>query len=117
MPIFWAMAFAGVVMIIAGVWQLVTPLDDLWARQERALLARGLAPQRTDAWERSTRMGGGVMVGVGIVVLLFILMLQASVPPKMSGVSIDGHELTQQEWDDCHHNDIACVTMYANGQH
>jgi hypothetical protein len=40
---------ASLVMIGVGSWQLTASLDDLWQRQERHLLARGLAPQRSSA--------------------------------------------------------------------
>ncbi len=43
-----------------GYWRLTSPFDDLWQHHERALRARGLAPQRSEAWERSQRFLGVV---------------------------------------------------------
>jgi hypothetical protein len=54
---------------------------------------------------------GGVITALVLVQLipaLFIMGVAAS-RPQMSGVRIDGRELTQREWDDCGRNDIKCI--------
>lgn len=102
------------IVIGIGFWQLLTPLDVLWAQQERRLLARGLAPQRTDAWESSTRMGGIVIIFIGVIMLIMIGSIESSRPVPMSGISINEHQLTQQEWDDCHQDMPTCLSIYTN---
>lgn len=54
---------------------------------------------------------GGVLTALALIQIvpaLFILGLAAS-KPKMSGVIIDGRELTQKEWDACGRNTIRCL--------
>lgn len=106
---FLPLILAALFFIGLGIYQLATPLDNLWARHERHLLARGLAPQRNDMWEAKMRSGGWIMIVVGIALLLFTGALSASMPKKMSGVSINGHELTQAEWDSCDQNMMTCL--------
>lgn len=96
-----------------GIWQLIVPLDDLWRNHEKNLLARGLAPQRSVQWEKSARTTGWVLVTLGSAMLLMALGIRISTPPKMSGVSIDGRQLTQAEWDACNHKIETCLLMDA----
>ena len=109
--ILFLMAFA---MFGLGYWQLMAPIDALWQRHERYLLARGLSPQRSEVWERSARNGGWFSLGVGFLILLMAgVALSATSPAtKMSGVSINGRELTQQQWDSCGHDTATCLSQY-----
>ena len=54
----WMLVWLGLVFVALGIWQLVTPLDVLWERRKQYWQARGLTPERTDAWERSAGRGG-----------------------------------------------------------
>lgn len=100
-------------LIAMGLWQLLTPLDTLWERHERFLLARGSAPRRNEVWEQNARRGGWLFIGMGVLMAVFVILVAASTPPKMSGVSIDGRELTQAEWDACGRDMPTCLTMEA----
>lgn len=111
---FWMLPLIGLLLIAMGIWQCSASLDILWQRQERYLLARGLSPQRNDIWERNTRRSGAALIVIGLIVLIVGFMLASSIPQKMSGVSIDGHELTQDEWDGCHHDMPTCLSAYMN---
>lgn len=110
----WTLGLWGVAMLAAGAWQLFAPIDVLWARRDRALMARGQSPQRSAAWESSARNTGGVLLVGGLIFLLATLAVRPSAPQPMSGVSINGHELTQKEWDDCGHDMIGCTSTYMN---
>lgn len=100
-----------------GVWQLTAPLDDLWWRHERQMSARGLAPQRSSAWEKSTRLGGWLAMGAGAVLLAATLMtlippLKPADDPSRPLPSINERKLTQQEWDACGRDLVKCIQMY-----
>ncbi len=102
----------GLCAIGLGLWQLLTPLDNLWQWQERRMLARGLAPQRNPLWESNMRIGAWVCIAVGVAMLIIPLASSSSIvtPPKMSGAGIDGHEFTQAEWDNCGHDFNVCAS-------
>ena len=105
-------------LIGVGFWQLRMPLDLLWEKQERALLERGLSPQRNEVWERSARNIGYSLLSLGILVLLFAVWAFTSIPsipsisPQMSGVTINGYQLTQAQWDSCHHDLGECSNTW-----
>lgn len=94
-----------------GIWQLTAPLEVLWLRQERFLLSRGLSPQRNPAWEESVRGRGWVCITIGVILLILYGVIMSSYSPPMSGVIIDGHALTQAEWDACGHDTPRCMTQ------
>ncbi len=59
---------------------------------------------------------GGVFTAIALVQLvprLLALVIVASTP-KMSGVSIDGRQLTQTEWDACGHDMVKCLQIETN---
>ncbi len=96
-----------------GYWYLTVPLDVLWQQHERRLLANGLALQRNAIWEQRARSGSWLCIGVSMVILLFACFIFAATnQPKMSGVRIDGRELTQQQWDSCGYDTATCVNLY-----
>lgn len=108
----WWLFWMGVIIAGMGVWQLVTPLDVLWARQERYWQRRGLTPERTEVWEQGARRGGYAIIVLGVVLSVWIMVIIASAPVPMSGVSINGRALTQAEWDGCNHDTSVCLTRY-----
>lgn len=110
----WYLGMMGFLFLALGAYQVFVPLDVLWAQRERAMLARGQTPQRNAVWESSARNTGVVLLVGGLLMMFLALGMRASVPEPMSGVSINGHELTQKEWDDCGHNEIACLQTYMN---
>ena len=58
---------------------------------------------------------GGVISAIALVQLLprLLALLIVVSTPKMSGVSINGRQLTQAEWDACNHDFPTCLTMEA----
>ena len=98
-----------------GVWQIIAPIDMLWASYERRLLARGEAPLRNPRWERSARFTGWLCAAAGAAALTLCAMAAGIISPssgQSSGVIIQGRELTQDEWDGCGHDLSACVSRY-----
>lgn len=116
MSVLWMLPIMGLALIGLGIWQSIAPLDILWQQKERYLLARGFSPLRSELWEQNVRRAGAALGVVGVIILALGIGMAASVPPKMSGVSVNGHGLTQKQWDDCHHNEAACLAAYTNGQ-
>ena len=118
MPVFTNALFfvMAVVFIGSGIYCLTAPLDNLWAAQERALLARGLAPQRNVRWENQVRARAIPCLILGFLCAggaLAMVVGSAIQPPKMSGMAVEGRELTQEEADRCHRDVVECVVMYA----
>ncbi len=104
------------VFIGSGIYWLTAPIDSLWEIQERALLARGLAPQRSAQWESQSRARGIPCLIIGFLTAgMFIWMVVgiSRQPVKMSDIAVEGRKLTQDEADCCHHNVVDCVVMYA----
>ena len=100
-----------------GIWQLTTPLDVLWLRRESVLLTRGLSPERNPQWEANERGKGWVAIAVGILFLLVVIGYKSTTRPAMSGIAIDGRQLTQAEWDACGHNIPTCLTQETIKRH
>jgi hypothetical protein len=62
---------------------------------------------------------GGVFTAIALVQIVprLLLLLAVAATPKMSGVSINGRELTQAEWDACGHSEIACLNIESSRNH
>lgn len=103
------LSLIALILIGTGIYLLTASLDTLWQRQERQLKRSGLAPLRTPEWERSTRVSGWFVLAMGLLPLVVAIMLgSSSTHQQMAGVGINGHELTQAEWDACGHNFQTC---------
>jgi len=108
---FFPLILISLLIVGIGIWLLTAPLDILWLRQEQFLLSRGLSPKRNPAWEESVRGRGWVCITIGLIFLILCGVLMSSYSPPMSGVIIDGHALTQSEWDACGHDMPQCLTQ------
>lgn len=103
----------GALCVGSGVWQFSLSLEELWKRHERGLLARGVAPQRSKQWEHSARVSAWACIVLGAFFWAICLSYarHPTTPPKMSGVFIEGHELSQEQWNSCHQNIAECVSI------
>ena len=112
MTVVWILFGLGSGLVLLGLNHLWTPLDELWKRQEQRLLARGLAPQRNAAWDKGAYAGAWVALSAGaflLVVNFGLWRAVASVPPRMSGVTINGRQLTEPEYNAFGQDLQACV--------
>ncbi len=86
--------------------------DAAWQMSTRRYRVMGLEPQRTDAWEASANLQGGVMVVVGIILLVFGFGIYGETHrPAMSGASINGRQLTVDEEKQFNQNPGAFLTQ------
>ena len=100
MEIAFACGLTAPIFLLLGLYQLLTPADQLWARQERYLLRQGLAPQRTQVWENSIKQGGYAFLGIAAVFLLIAIIAGASDPRRNppSPLTINGEGGLQSLW-------------------
>lgn len=124
---FWAggltLMFYGLVFGGIGLYRSSLSLDTLWKSHERALLRRGLRPERTPEWERLelTQPRYAIVTGVVFLAVGFVLVLMAALSPQplsqygqIAGASFNNHRLTAQELDSCNHDFSTCSIMYGS---
>ena len=112
----------GILILYGGFRQSTASMDELWESHERALKARGLAPQRSEEWEERAR--DRVVPGflIGTLFLFFGCFLgyaaiQESIAMERywnepDGMVIDGRALSRREAENCHHGIMECLLKY-----
>ncbi|HEX8465280.1 MAG TPA: hypothetical protein VF627_11755 [Abditibacterium sp.] len=107
MEIAFGCGLAGILLLLIGIWHLLTPVDDHWDMQEKWLRRQGSVTQRTAEWESGIKSSRFLLVGIGASLLLFSVAAHVF-QPKMSNFTINGRRLTQAEADACGNNIDVC---------